>query len=129
MQVKQSMTMPALDADLSQELLHYEYERDKNKQKGYPEAHLQVCASSEDWEIAGQKSGEDNLPLSKIHLPVGPVGGRRFRPTLEDVIECLIVEGLVEHRQNWQQALDKTRRPFPRVTTQGSRPQKSATIN
>lgn len=47
-----------------------------------------------------------------MHLPVGPVGGRRFRPSLEDVIELLIVEGLVDHRDDWEDALNVTRRPF-----------------
>jgi hypothetical protein len=113
MMVKQSMTMLALDADLSQELLHYDYERDKGNQgKGYPEAHLQIRASSDHWVIAGRRSASDDLALSKMHLPVGPVGGRRFRPSLEDVIEFLIVEDLVECRDKWQDALNATRRPY-----------------
>jgi hypothetical protein len=113
MMVKQSMTMVVLDADLPRELLHYDYERDKNKdEKGYPEGHLQICASSGDWDIACQRSGQEALPLSKMHLPIGPVGGGRFRPSLEDVIEFLIVEELVESRTDWKAALDKTRRPF-----------------
>jgi hypothetical protein len=113
MTVTESMTLLALDRDLSRELLHYDYERDKHLQeKGYPEAHVQVCASSADWGIAGQRVGQDDLPLGRMHLPVGPVGGRRFRPTLEDVIELLIVEGLVDYREGWKDALDKTRRPF-----------------
>lgn len=113
MMAKSSMALLALDADLSKELLHYDYERDKDKDKdqdqdqGYPEAHLQISASSEYWDaITGDR------PLSKMHLPVGPVGGRRFRPSLEDVIELLIVEGLVEARVGWQEALNETRRPF-----------------
>lgn len=110
MMVKQSMTMLSLDPDLARELLHYDYERDKNKDRGYPEAHLQVCASSEHWAAVGDLAG--GLPLSKMHLPVGPVGGRRFRPSLEDIIELLIVEGLVEARDGWHDALNLTRRPF-----------------
>jgi hypothetical protein len=50
--------------------------------------------------------------LSKMHLPVGPRGGRRFRPSLEDVVELLVVEELVEARPKWQDALNATRRPF-----------------
>jgi hypothetical protein len=113
MTVKQSMTLLALDPELSQELLHYDYERDKHLQeKGYPEAHVQVCASSAYWQIAGQRVGQDELPLARMHLPIGPIGGRRFRPTLEDIIEFLIVEGLVDHRDGWKDALDKTRKPY-----------------
>lgn len=113
MTVKESMTLLALDPALSRELFHYDYQRDKHLQeKGYPEAHIQMSASSADWEIAGQRAGQDDLPLPHMHLPVGPVGGRRFRPTLEDVIEFLIVEGLVDHRDKWKDALNKTRQPY-----------------
>lgn len=113
MLVKESMTLLALDENLSKELLHYDFQRDKYKEEsGYPEAHLQVCASSEAWELAGQRPTDEFLELSKMHLPVGPLGGKRFRPTLEDVIEFLIVEKMVEHRESWQEALYKTRKPF-----------------
>lgn len=116
MMVTESMAILALAADLSRELLHYDYERDKPAQgKGYPEAHLQVCASSDHWEAAGDRVTGGELSLSKIHLPVGPVGGRRFRPSLEDVVEMLIVEELVEYRDGWQEALNDTRRPFQQL--------------
>jgi len=110
MMVKQSMTLLALDANLSRELLHYDYERDKDKERGYPEAHLQVCATSTHWDVVSDLAG--GLALSKMHLPVGPLGGRRFRPSLEDIVEMLIVERLVEARKGWHDALDRTRRPF-----------------
>src|SRR6478672_1440346 len=58
-------------------LLHYDYERDKEDH--YPEAHLQICATSEEWQRAGVRLDGDERLLSKLHLPVG---GRRFRPTL-----------------------------------------------
>jgi len=44
-----------------------------------------------------------------LHLPVG---GRRFRPTLEDLIEFLITERLVKGKQGWQQALGASRNQF-----------------
>ncbi|WP_176358181.1 hypothetical protein [Mycobacterium persicum] len=88
-------------------LLHYDYERDK--QDGYPEAHLQICASSDTWEEAGRRHDGDVRLLNKLHLPVG---GRRFRPTLEDILEFLIVEKLVEARPNWNVALDASRDAF-----------------
>jgi hypothetical protein len=111
MMVKDSMTLLALDADLSRELLHYDFQRDKQEEEpGYPEAHLQVCATSEHWDTLREFT--NGAQLARLHLPVGPVGGRRFRPSLEDVIELLIVEGLVESRDGWQDALNVTRRPF-----------------
>lgn len=113
MMVTESMSLLALDAALSKELLHYDYERDKPQQgEGYPEAHLQVCASSDHWDAVGPRVTGAESALSKLHLPVGPRGGRRFRPSLEDVIEFLVVEDLAEARPGWQEALNATRRPF-----------------
>jgi hypothetical protein len=88
-------------------LLHYDYEREK--QDGYPEAHLQICATSEAWEEAGRRHDGDIRLLNKLHLPVG---GRRFRPTLEDIIEFLIVEELVEARPKWKATLEASRDAF-----------------
>lgn len=40
------------------------------------------------------------------------MGGRRFRPTLEDICEFLIVERLVEHRAGWAETLERSREAF-----------------
>lgn len=90
-------------------LLHYDYERDKPDD--YPEAHLQVCATSDEWKQAGVRLNGDERLLTKLHLPVG---GRRFRPTLEDIIEFLIVEKLVEARpeKQWKDAIAASRDRF-----------------
>ncbi|WP_280498669.1 hypothetical protein [Nocardia farcinica] len=92
----------ALDREMTKELLHYDYERDKGH--GYPEAHLQICADSEHWHALGP-----DRALKKLHLPVG---GRRFRPTLEDVIEFLIVEGFADGHPGWKAVLDASRDQF-----------------
>ncbi|MFC4124914.1 hypothetical protein [Nocardia rhizosphaerae] len=92
-------------ADGSGELLHYDYER--HKEDGYTEAHLHVCACSDEWSAL-----LPDTPLKKLHLPVG---GWRFRPTLEDVIEFLIVEGLAEGRAGWQEVLDQSRLEFQMI--------------
>jgi len=88
-------------------LLHYDYEREK--QDDYPDAHLQICATSQAWEEAGRRHDGDVRLLNKLHLPVG---GRRFRPTLEDLLEFLIVERLVESRTNWKAELNRSRDTF-----------------
>jgi hypothetical protein len=90
-------------------LLHCDYQREK--EHGYPEAHLQICASSSSWEEAGKRLGTGDVRLlPKLHLPVG---GRRFRPTLEDVIEFLLVEDLVEASPKWNVELEREPRRFP----------------
>ena len=107
--VQSSAMVLALDADVtnSNMLLHYDSERDKGD--GYPEAHMQICASSEAWRTAGQRLNGDMRLLDKLHLPVG---GRRFRPTLEDIIEFLVVEQLVEARPGWREQINQSRESF-----------------
>jgi hypothetical protein len=87
-------------------LLHYDYERDKDD---YPEAQLQVCATSPAWEEAISRYGPVGKPLERLHLPVG---GRRFRPTLEDLIELLVGENLAEHRDGWRAWVERGRDSF-----------------
>ncbi|QOC91134.1 hypothetical protein [Micromonospora craniellae] len=95
--------------DSMEPLLHYDFERDKEQ---YTEAHLQVCASHPTFEAFLQETGRKGPGgLSKIHLPVG---GRRFRPSLEDLLECLIDEGLVRPKAGWEQAIGRTRDEYRR---------------
>jgi len=89
-------------ADESSCLCHFDYERDKAD--GYPEAHLQVVGHSE--ALANWPGEPNTRELGRLHLPVG---GRRFRPTLEDVIEFLVVEKLAEPREGWRDVLDEQR--------------------
>lgn len=66
-------------------LCHFDYERDK---EGYPEAHLQVYGTSK--ALAAWSGTPQTRELERLHIPVG---GRRFRPTIEDVIEFMITRG------------------------------------
>jgi len=109
LRVRTSLVMVALDLEMREELLHIDYEREKRD--GYPEAHMQVAATSPEWKRALGTSKD----LSKLHFPVG---GRRFRPALEDVIEFLIVESLAApHGQGevWRTKLDARREGFRRI--------------
>lgn len=97
------------DAELDHALLHYDYERDKGD--GYPEAHLQVCAESGLWAASMEACGRPGLALEKLHLPVG---GRRYRPSLEDLIQLVASEGLCQARAGWVEVLDESRADFMR---------------
>jgi hypothetical protein len=82
------------DERMETPLLHFDYER--AKADGYPEAHLQVHAASPTWDAVLERcdvTSDRKRSLKHLHLPVG---GRRFRPTLEDLIEFTIAERLVE---------------------------------
>ena len=99
-----------LDPDMNKELLHSDYERDKAD--GYPEAHLQIDAASPHWTelLTSCKSPSDQKRLlSHLHLPVG---GRRFRPTLEDILEFVLCERLVQGRPGWLEAINTSREGF-----------------
>jgi len=97
------------DAEGNDELFHYDYER--NKRDGYPEAHLQVHAESTSLGAVMAKRGL-NHHMHKLHFPMG---GRRYRPSLEDVIEFLVVERLVDARDGWQTVLVREREAFRRL--------------
>jgi len=87
-------------------LFHYDFERDK---QDFPSAHLQVLGDSATLNELNELQGVTRQ-LGRLHFPVG---GVRFRPCLEDVLEFLIVERFVEHyRENWQQALTAAREEF-----------------
>lgn len=90
------------------ELLHYDYERDK---RGYPDAHVQVNAGSAAWDELLMASGKGRGSLGKLHLPVG---GRRYRPSVEDVIEMLIDEGVVQSKVGARGRLAASREAFQR---------------
>jgi hypothetical protein len=87
-------------------LLHYDYERGK---EGYPEAHLQVFGRHEALESVLEAAGRKRSRLHDLHLPVG---GRRFRPALEDLIEFLIDERLVQAKPHSKESLERSRSRF-----------------
>ena len=84
------------------------YEYDREPQNRYPPAHL---------HIHGELPAIEQLPriadrgrgLSDLHFPVG---GRRFRPCLEDLVEFVIVEGIATPRKGWEAAIDEHRENF-----------------
>ena len=104
--VQSSLVGLFADPDLDQALVHYDYER--NKPDGYPEAHLQIDAESQAWNIIRPKNLKDR-EFSKLHFPVG---GRRYRPTVEEIIEFLIVEVKVKSRDGWELAVEVGRKRF-----------------
>jgi hypothetical protein len=70
-------------------LCRFDYERGKSG--GYPEAHIQVHGES--GALAAWTGVPNTRELERLHLPMG---GRRYRVTLEDVIEFLITEKLAD---------------------------------
>lgn len=91
------------DAELEVMVLHYDYEREPHHP--YPEAHFQLSGRSAPLNEIAKRAGV-RKELKDFHFPVG---GRRFRPTLEDLIEFLVVEGLAEGHQNRHEVVEQHR--------------------
>lgn len=91
-------------------LCRFDYERDKQDEHGYPEAHLQIYGESA--ALACWPGTPRTRQLDRLHFPVG---GRRFRPTLEDVVEFLITEGLADPRDGWEDVVRTEREAFQRI--------------
>jgi len=102
--VRESSFAVSLAADPERVLFHYDYVRDPTND--YPAADVQVAGESTDWTTLTESRGQSGKPLKDFHFPVG---GRRYRPILEDVIEFLVVEGLADARPNWSDVLKETR--------------------
>jgi hypothetical protein len=97
----------AADDDRSY-LCRFDYERGKHE---YPEAHLQVYGESA--ALASWAGEPRTRQLERLHFPVG---GRRYRPVLEDVVEFLITEGLAVPRdEGWKDILRAEREAFQRI--------------
>lgn len=98
-----------LGASQTERAFRYDYERGPSNE--YPEAYLHILGASERLaELVA--TGRPGRQPSRLHLPVG---GRRFRPCLEDIIEFCIVEQLVEPRNDmWRENLNAKRDGFYR---------------
>ena len=93
--------------DAETPLCHYDYEREK---EGYPAAHVQIDGTcSALGALPGPRTDKD---LAKLHFPVG---GRRYRPTLEDMVEFVVMEGFASGRRGWRKAVNDHRDRFHRI--------------
>lgn len=92
-----------LSAATNRPVLRYEYLWNSNRA---PSAHWHVHGENTEFgRLLGQK-GPARGRLEDLHLPVG---GIRFRPALEDVIEFLIVDLKFDREKNWRAAVKSGR--------------------
>lgn len=108
-------------------LIRYEYVREQNSE--HPSAHIHVHAHRDAITYAMSRSGPSSKTGKKrMHQSVGdfptlgelhlPVGGPRFRPCLEDVLETLVLEFGVEHNPEGRHALKSGRAGWRRTQVQ-----------
>ena len=90
------------DAEGRRVLVHYDYTRDPDH--GYPDPHIQVDGKCNLLDEIYELAPGEPRSLRDIHFPVG---SRRFRPTLEDVIRMLVAEGFVTPHKGWEKVVDR----------------------
>lgn len=78
-------------------LFRYDYIRNNVH---HPEAHFHLEAEFDHGSPHGVRHPK------RLHMPVG---GRRFRPAVEDVVECLVREGFARGRPGWEDAVAEHR--------------------
>lgn len=72
----------------------------------YPGAHLHVAGSRDDLDAVYLGDERKTRKLRDLHLPVG---GKRFRPTLEDLVEFMVTEEMVQPHSDWRTTLNDHR--------------------
>lgn len=95
-------------------LFRYEYVRDI--QSGVPCAHLHVHGHRDEFAFAMQdgargrpkaRKRRHEVPrLAKFHFPLG---GHRFRPCVEDILQAVVEEFCVDTVDGWRNAVDEGR--------------------
>ncbi len=93
-------------------IMRFEYERGATSK---PRAHVQVHAHRGALShLLSQARHPTPHSMESLHLPVG---GDRFRPCLEDVIEFLVVECRFDYREGWRAASEAGRERWRRMQT------------
>lgn len=100
-------------------IIRLEFERNRGSEPGDVSdrkhsrhaAHVQIHGESSDlayvWALNGRR---EKLRLENLHIPVG---GRRYRPSVEDFIEFLLLENLVtDLKPNGIEALEISRQAW-----------------
>lgn len=90
--------------NMKEPLVRFDYVRDR----GFAPAHINVHGESSALGMHFGATGLRELPkLQSLHWPVG---GKRYRPCLEDVIEFLIEDLGVPGKSGWRDAIADGRR-------------------
>jgi hypothetical protein len=91
-------------------LIRWEFERDAHTK---PHAHVHVHAERGAMTHLLSRSGHTSpASLWSVHVPVG---GARFRPCLEDVVQFLVVECRFDKKNDWRAAVDRGRESWRRL--------------
>jgi hypothetical protein len=97
------------DDALEKMIARWDYNRDL---QDWPTAHLHVGGESNVLQELHVQLPDVKSEVARHHFPVG---GKRFLPCLEDVVEYVILEGLAAPRASWQDAVEEHRADFHRI--------------
>lgn len=92
------------DMEDNQLIVGIDYARNPGNQ--FPGAHLHVAGQRDDLDAVYLGDERKTRKLRDLHFPVG---GKRFRPSLEDLVEFMVTEEMVEPRPGWEQEVKKHR--------------------
>ncbi|MPZ67289.1 MAG: hypothetical protein GEU83_17890 [Pseudonocardiaceae bacterium] len=93
-------------------IFRFEYERAATSK---PRAHTQIHAHRGALShLLSRARHRTPHSMESLHVPVG---GDRFRPCLEDVIEFLVVECRFDSRERWRAAVEAGRERWRRIQT------------
>ena len=95
-------TSPAMEDD--ELVVGIDYARNPGNQ--FPGAHLHVAGKRDDLDAIYLGDERKTRKLRDLHFPVG---GKRFRPSLEDLVEFMVTEEMVDPRPGWEQEVKKHR--------------------
>ncbi len=95
-------TSPDMQDD--QLIVGIDYARDPRNQ--FPGAHLHVAGQRDDLDAVYLGDKRKTRKLRDLHFPVG---GKRFRPTLEDLVEFMVTEEMVDPRPGWEHVVERHR--------------------
>ena len=89
----------------------------RNPSNEFPGSHLHVAGHRDDLDSIYLGDERKTRKLRDLHLPVG---GKRFRPTLEDLIEFMVTEEMVVPRPQWRRVVDDHRDRWTRIQVKAS---------
>ncbi len=95
-------TSPSMEDD--QLIVGIDYARNPGNQ--FPGAHLHVAGLRDDLDAVYLGDERKTRKLRDLHIPVG---GKRFRPSLEDLVEFMVTEEMVDPRPDWKQVVKEHR--------------------
>ncbi len=78
----------------------------------YPGCHLHVHGGRDDLDHIYLGEARDSRKLRDLHLPVG---GKRFRPTLEDLVEFVVTEEMAKPHDGWDVVVAEHRRRWQEI--------------